>query len=121
MLVHAFNLSQGLICCYAKGARNPAIEEHKQNPDAIVEVASDLPAEWATVVNRANREAEFHYLFADYEKDPLAEYSIKMTAQHLLVTNKISITLKVDRVPVLAQGAEWVPLAAREGKQSYVI
>lgn len=73
------------------------------------------------MVNRGNREAELHYLFADYERDAENDYIIKMTAQHLLVTNKISITLKVERVPVLAAGAEWRPLDAREGKESFVI
>ena len=32
-------------------------------------------------MNRDNREAEFHYVFADYEKDPDADYIIKMKAK----------------------------------------
>jgi hypothetical protein len=46
----------------------------------VVEVPIDLPAEWMTLVNRDTREAEFHYVFGDYAKDPNADYVIKLKA-----------------------------------------
>jgi hypothetical protein len=78
LLMHAFNLSYGFICTYAKGGKHP--EEHKQDEDAIIEAPLDLPVEWLATVNRGNREAEFHYVYADYAKDPKHDLIIKMEA-----------------------------------------
>lgn len=80
LILHAHNLSKGFICNYAKGGK--AIEDRKEevDQDTIVEVPIDLPQTWMQKVNRDNREAEFHYVFADYQKDTHADYIIKMKA-----------------------------------------
>ena len=117
LLLHAYHLSHGFICNYAKHGKNAAIEPEEE---AIVEIPMDLPVEWLTKSNRENREVEFHYVFADYAKDPHADYIIKMKAQHVLVTNKIAVTFTVERTKVLAEGEAFKPLHARQ-KQKYTV
>jgi hypothetical protein len=79
LILHAFNLSHGFICTFAKGGKDLDFEEQKGEGE-IVEAPLDLPVEWLARVNRDHREAEFHYVFADYSKDKDHDFIIKMKA-----------------------------------------
>ena len=117
MIVHAFNLSQGYICTFAKGGNKPRASREETDPNVIIEVPTELPLEWSQRVNR-DHEAEFHYIYADQAKDSKAVYILKMKAGRNLVTNKIKIEVKVERTKFSADCEE--PLHARP-KHTYML